>query len=284
MTGRGMALVAAARRALAGLPGSASVRIVRDRRKEDVPLSQQTAHLLQPVASERLWWNESADWEYELAVAALVTLVRGRPGTAAQGRVAEQHEAALAALLADEEILSVVSDGPPSRRADVGPSVAGVRWGATEAEANRPGDPLAVVTTVGLGVWGAEPETFATLDGANLFGSGPHEIVAGSPQRTSGERVFSGLAGALVVDLGERPRRLVQRGRLSAASATALAQLESAIEGRIDGQIHALTARDGTAYPTVRVERFARRGPVEAGLRYHRPYEVEYTEFLYGSA
>jgi len=282
MTGRGMALMVAARRALAALPRAASVRIVRDRKAEDVPLAQQAAHLLQPVASEALRWPESQAWQYELTVFTLTTTCRGRPGTGAQARLAELHEAALAALRADEDLLEVVADGPPSARAALTGAIAGVRWGESHMAANRPGDPLAVTTTVGLGVWIDEPDTSATLDAAELFASGAHEIVAGSPERLSGERTFSGLAGALIVDLGRRPRTLVQRGRLSAASAESLAQLEAAIEARVDGAVHKLIARDGTEYPYVRLERFTRRGPVEVGLRYHRAYEIAYTEFLYG--
>lgn len=283
MTGRGMALVAAARRALMALPGAASVRVVRDPRNDDVPLAQHAAHLLQPVASERLAWPESEAWQYELSVFTLTTLARGRPGTAVHDRLAGLHEAALEALRTDDDILEVVSDGPPSRSESVGSGIAGVRWGRTQAQATRPGDPLAVVTSVGLGVWTAEPGQSATLGGAALFSSGPHEIVAGSPQRASGERVFSGLAGALIVDLGQRPRTLIQRGRLSAPSMLVLGQLEGAIETRVDGRVHSLVDRDGTEHPYVRPERFTRRGPIEVGLRYHRAYEIEYSEFAYGS-
>jgi len=273
----------AARRALTALPGVASVRMIRDRKAEDVPLAQQAAHLLQPVASEALQWPESQAWRYELAVFTLTTTCRGRPGTGAQARLAELHEDALAALQADDDLLEVVADGPPSGRAALAGAIAGVRWGESHMEASRPGDPLAVTTTVGLGVWIDEPDDSATLDEAELFGSGPHEIVAGSPERQAGERTFSGLAGAMIVDLGQQPRTLLQHGRLSAASAESLAQLEAAVEARVDGAVHELVARDGASYPYVRVERFTRRGPVEVGLRHHRPYEIQYTEFLYSS-
>ena len=37
--------------------------------------------------------------------------------------------------------------------------------------------------------------------------------------------------------------------------------------------------RDGAAHAHVRLDRFTRRGPVERGLRYHRPYELELTDF-----
>jgi hypothetical protein len=283
MTGRGMALVAAARRALLAQTNVPSVRIVRDAAKLDVPLAQQTAHLLQPVATERATWPESPDWQYERAVFTLTTLARGRPGTEIQARLAEAHETALEALCSDEDILAVVSDGPPSRRADIGPGIAGVRWGDCRAGSGRPGDPLTMTTAVCLSVATAEPAESATLDAAALFAGGPHEIVPDSPRRGQADRVFNGLAGALMVDLGSRPRRILQRGRLSAAGRESLAQLEAAIESRIDGHVHALIARDGTTYPHVRVERFTRGGPVEVGLRYHRAYEIEYTEFSGGN-
>ena len=283
MTGRGMALVAAARRALLAQTTVASVRIVRDAAKLDVPLAQQTAHLLQPVATERAVWPESPDWQYERAVFTLTTLARGRPGTETQTRLADSHEAALETLRSDGDILAVVSDGPPTRRADIGPGIAGVRWGDSRAGGGRPGDPLTMTTAVCLSVATAEPAESATLDAAALFAGGPHEIVPDGPRREHADRVFNGLAGALIVDLGDRPRRILQRGRLSGASRESLAQLEAAIVLRIDGHVHSLADRDGiTTYPYVRVERFTRGGPVEVGLRYHRAYEIEYTEFSCG--
>jgi hypothetical protein len=286
MTGRGWALLAAARRAVLTVPGLGGAHIVRDRRREDVPLGQQAAVLLEPESSQQLWWPESRDWLYELSAFSLVTVARVRPGATARQKVAELHEAALAAIQSSEEILAVVSDGPPSPEhvlRDLKKEIGGVRCGPTVEEKDRPGDPFALATTVCLGVWISQPTTSVTLDGAALFASGPHEIVLGSAERATGERLFNGLAGALLVDLGPRPRRLVQHGRLSAASETSLFQLESAIEARIDGAVHALVDRDGTNHPYVRVERFTRRGPVEIGLRYNRAYEVEYTDFLPGT-
>ena len=131
-------------------------------------------------------------------------------------------ETALAAIQSSEEILAVVSDGPPSPEhvlRDLKKEIGGVRWGPTVEEKDRPGDPFALATTVCLGVWISQPTTSVTRDGAALFASGPHEIVPGSAERAVGQRLFNGLTGALLVDLGPRPRRLVQHGRLSAASA-----------------------------------------------------------------
>jgi len=279
MTGRGMSLIATVRRVLSALPGPASVRIVRDRLKEDLPLSQQAAHLVQPVGSEQLRWPESAEWQWELNVFALVTVGRGRPGTAAQQRLADLHDAALAALATDATLGGSLDDGPPGH-ADLKGLVAGFRRGETAAEKSKPGDPLAVVTICGLCSLTDSPAESTTLDDSPLFHSGPNELLVDSPRRETADRVFSALRGLLVVDLGERPRQITQVGRFSAASAAGLAQLESAIEAKIDGQTHELVGRDGSTYSAVRVERFIRLGPVEVGSRRHRPYRIEYTELL----
>ncbi len=279
MTGRAMSLIAAARRALLAQPGVRTVRIVRDARRAEVPLAQQSAHLLEPVASETAHWPESADWRYEVAVFRLASLARGRPGTAAHHALADLHQAALETLRTDADLLDQVADGPPVRTAGLADRIGGVRCGTSQVEQSRPGDPLVLATTVALCRPVEEPAEFATLDGEALFAGGPHEVLPGTPERAAGERLFNALRGALLVDLGARPRQLVQRGRLSAASAISLAQLESAIEARIDGEVHSLVARDGTQYPCVRLEKFTRRGPVQAGLRRHRAYEIVYTEF-----
>ena len=286
MTGRGMSLITTVRRVLSALPGPASVRIVRDRFKEDLPLSQQAAHLVQPVGSEQLRWPESAEWQWELNVFVLVTVGRGRPGTAAQQRLADLHDAALATLATDATLGGSLDDGPPGPtarmdgHADLKGLVAGFRHGETAAEKSKPGDPLAMVTICGLCSLTDSPAESTTLDDSPLFDSGPNELLVESPRRETADRLFSALRGLLVVDLGERPRQITQVGRLSAASAAGLAQLESAIEAKIDGQTHELVGRDGSTYSAVRVERFIRLGPVEVGNRWHRPYRIEYTELL----
>ena len=62
MTGRGMALLAAARRILTALPAVGAARIVR-RREDEVGLGLQPTHLLRPLTSERLTWPESPAWQ-----------------------------------------------------------------------------------------------------------------------------------------------------------------------------------------------------------------------------
>ena len=281
MTGRGMALIAAVRRALARQAGAASVRVVRDRKREDIPLGQQTAHLIEPLGSERLSWPESDQWQYELAVMELVTLGRGRSGDRVHHQLAECHEAALALLADDAELTEATCDAPPSSawRAALGTQIAALRWGRTECDAGTPGGPLCIRTTLAAAVMVDAPHETVLLDQAPLASSGPHALVAESPQRLTGQRLFNGLSGALLTDLGPRPRTIVLRGRLMAASAAALAQLEAAIEARVDGLTH--TVIDGLADTTlgpIRLEKFVRRSPVERGRCLHRQYDLVMSE------
>ncbi len=280
MTGRGMSLMAMVRRALAALPGSASVRMVRDRRQESLPLGQMAAHLVQPLDSREVSWPQSSGWRYEVNRFALATVGRGRPGTASQEQVASLHGAALAALTSDAGLLAVLSDGPALSGAEWSGSIGPVRVGRTAMDDGRAGDPLTVVTEVVLCSLIESPTESITLDGAPLFESGPSELMAEGPRRLSADRLFNGLRGGGVVDVGARARRLVQQGRLMAASETALAQLEAAIEAMAAGDVHELVDRDGTTYPYVRLERFERTGPVESGRAWHRPYRIEYTQLL----
>lgn len=54
----------------------------------------------------------------------------------------------------------------------------------------------------------------STLDGQDLFGSGPHRIRAGSWRRRVDRRAFPGLDGELILDMGMRSRNTLQEGRL----------------------------------------------------------------------
>jgi hypothetical protein len=96
-----------------------------------------------------------------------------------------------------------------------------------------------------------------------LFASGPSEIEVGAWERNLVRRSFAGVGGELVLDLGRRSRLLTQSGRLQAASAAALADLITAIEGKADEQTHTLVDACGQTYPNVILERFAPEGAIE---------------------
>jgi len=62
----------------------------------------------------------------------------------------------------------------------------------------------------------------STLDGQDLFGSGPHAIAPGSWQRDIVRRSYSGISGETVIDQGKRSREIRQTGRLQAADVASL--------------------------------------------------------------
>ena len=76
----------------------------------------------------------------------------------------------------------------------------------------------------------------SSLDGSNIFSSGPHSFRPLAWQRQLQRRSFPGLDGELVLDMGMRSRRIVQQGRLQASSASSLAGLVAAIERFVDAQ------------------------------------------------
>lgn len=282
MTGRALALVGNVRRALLRSSTRCCVRIVRDAAREDVPLGQQIAHLIQPLGSERLAWPESSRWQYELAAMELVTLSRGLPGDRTHQTLADCHQQALETIAADAELIDATCDAPPSAawRSRLDDHIDAIRTGRTVCETSTPGAPLSVRTTVAAAVALDSPVGQSVLiDGAPLPASGPHELIIESPQRLTGQRLFNGLAGALLVDMGPRPRTVILRGRLMAASAAALAQLEAAFEARVDGLTHTLGDElSQIVLGPVRIEKFIRRQAVEVGRSWHRSYELICTE------
>ena len=117
----------------------------------------------------------------------------------------------------------------------------------------------------------------STLDGNNLFSSGPHSIHGGPWQRDLSRRGFAGVDGELVVDLGLRGRSIVQTGRLQAANITdLLAQIE-AIRLVNDGKDHSLDAGQGGPAIRVVIESF-KPGPILAGRGFFCDYELSYRQ------
>ncbi len=117
----------------------------------------------------------------------------------------------------------------------------------------------------------------STLDGTNVFSSGPHSVHGGPWQRELVRRGFSGIDGELIVDLGQRGRSIVQTGRLQAADMAGLFAQLSAIRVFQDGQEHTLDA--GAAGPSARVviESF-KPGPLLAGRGFFCDYEITYRQ------
>jgi hypothetical protein len=118
----------------------------------------------------------------------------------------------------------------------------------------------------------------STLDGQNVFGSGPAAFRTGSWQRAAVRRSFPGLDGELVLDLGLRSREIFQTGRLQSATAEALADQIGLIEGAIDGRCHSLADNHGRAYWPVLVEEFQPSTPVTCGRGFWCEYTVRYRQ------
>ncbi|HAU38849.1 MAG TPA: hypothetical protein DCX07_14175 [Phycisphaerales bacterium] len=118
----------------------------------------------------------------------------------------------------------------------------------------------------------------STLDGNNLFGSGPHEIRPESWQRAVMRRAFAGLDGELALDLGLRSRRIVQTGRLQATGSDVLNLLLAQIEGLLDGQLHTLVDSYGRVYARVLVEEFAPASAIRRGRGFWCDYRIVYRQ------
>ncbi len=118
----------------------------------------------------------------------------------------------------------------------------------------------------------------STLDGENLFGSGPHVISPGSWRRDVVRRSFSGVSGEIAIDQGKRSREMRQTGRLQAADAASLQAIISRIENHIDGGSHTLVDNHGTIFRRVLMESFNMPSGIRHGRGYWCDYEIIYRQ------
>lgn len=119
----------------------------------------------------------------------------------------------------------------------------------------------------------------SSLDGLDLFGSGPHAIRPGPWERAVERRSFAGLDGEVILDMGLRSRVITQTGRLQAASAQALQEALAGIESLVDGRVHSLTDNHGQSYLKVLVEYFEPTTPLQRGVRgFWCDYAIRYRQ------
>ncbi len=118
----------------------------------------------------------------------------------------------------------------------------------------------------------------SSLDGLNLFGSGPMSLRPDAWERQLQRRGFAGLDGELVIDLGLRSRAIQQTGRLQGASAAAVGALVTAIEAYQDGQPHTLVDDHGLTYPSAILERFETTTPIKRGRGFWCDYAISYRQ------
>jgi hypothetical protein len=95
-----------------------------------------------------------------------------------------------------------------------------------------------------------------SLDGQALFDERQLKIEPESLVRDSIERAAAGLDGVLSIDLGERCRRIIQRGTLRAASMAELNNRIAAISDFVDGDAHVLAMSDGREFGDLRMDSF----------------------------
>jgi hypothetical protein len=117
-----------------------------------------------------------------------------------------------------------------------------------------------------------------TLDGLDLFSSGPCELIAGSWQRELLRRGLPGVDGEVVLDLGARGRSLRQTGRLQAVGAAELGAMADAIACVQDGGVHTLVDHHGCTYANVLLREFELTTPVAAGRGIWVDYAIEYVQ------
>jgi len=118
----------------------------------------------------------------------------------------------------------------------------------------------------------------STLNGQDLFGSGPHTIRAGNWPRSQQRRGFPGIDGEVVIDMGRRARTIEQTGRLQASTASELATLIDAIIALHDGNPYTLVDNHGLAYSNVLIDSFAPQTPLRRGAGYWCDYTLTYTQ------
>jgi hypothetical protein len=117
-----------------------------------------------------------------------------------------------------------------------------------------------------------------TLDGNALFDEQGLVIEVGSPARECLERSICGLDGMMSIDLGERSRRIRQKGVLHAQSRAAMQTRIASIAACIDGGTHTLRTADGQEYRSLRMDAFVQIDERVGGPGIAVEYEITYTQ------
>ncbi|MHC4678120.1 MAG: hypothetical protein ACYTEK_05425 [Planctomycetota bacterium] len=117
-----------------------------------------------------------------------------------------------------------------------------------------------------------------TLDGQMLFDTQQLDIEAGSFSRDSIERTVPGLNGVLSIDLGQRSRKIRQKGTLRAKSRIQTDERISRISAYMDGGTHTLIAANGREFGNVRMDSFKVGKEHTDGTGISVGYEIVYTQ------
>jgi hypothetical protein len=120
----------------------------------------------------------------------------------------------------------------------------------------------------------------ATLDGSILFDGHGLEIELSSIGREFEERTLPGLDGVISVDLGNRGRKIKQRGILRARSRSELQDKIDAIEACIDGEAHTLATEKHGELSNLRMDSFKAKGRRTSGGGVSVDYEIVYRQLV----
>jgi len=118
----------------------------------------------------------------------------------------------------------------------------------------------------------------STLDGLDLFSTGPHRFHFGPWNRQILTRGFSGLDGEVVIDQGLRSRTIRQTGRLIGSSAADVTDQLAAIQQFADGRLHTLVDDHGMSHSRILVREVSPETPVHAGREFWADYTLTYRQ------
>jgi hypothetical protein len=119
-----------------------------------------------------------------------------------------------------------------------------------------------------------------TLDGQDIFDERQVEIQEGSINRDSIERAAAGLDGVLSIDMGQRSRKIKQKGLLQAKSRAEMHGRINAISGYMDGKTHTLVRSDGETRNNLRMDSFKVNKERTGGGGIVIDYEIIYTQLI----
>ncbi|MGD0077109.1 MAG: hypothetical protein ABSB91_00625 [Sedimentisphaerales bacterium] len=115
------------------------------------------------------------------------------------------------------------------------------------------------------------------LDGNRLFDE-TAMIEVESIRRESIERAAAGLDGVVSIDLGNRGRKILQKGELRARSKAELNKRIEAISAFIDGDTHTLAGSEGNTYDNVRMDSMDIKNERVSGSSVVADYEINYRQ------
>jgi hypothetical protein len=117
-----------------------------------------------------------------------------------------------------------------------------------------------------------------TLDGKILFDEHRLAIEIEGVERAKVERAVPGLDGIVSINLGERGRKIRQKGWLRAASQLELERRISQITAFMDGDGHTLKTNKGQEYENLRMDSFRTTGNFASGCDVGVYYQIEYRQ------